>query len=100
MFKSDILPIIIETLEQIIKMTQQQLVHFIKNCDFEFLITLLTISKMLVITYQIPIGLQKSNIDLSTAIGHIELVQSVIDEIRLNVENEFKQIFEYSKNKR
>lgn len=48
---------------------------------------------MLSITYQVSIGLQKSNIDLSSAMAHIELVQSVIIDMRSDVEKEFKNLF-------
>ena len=95
-FKNDILPII-ETMEQIMSDNKDdgaaaRSFHK-KLCDFEFLITLVTVSKMLAITHQISVSLQKPDIDLSSAIGHIELVQSVINDIRSNVEIEFKQLY-------
>eukprot|EP00102_Acyrthosiphon_pisum_P022223 XP_016659433.1 PREDICTED: 52 kDa repressor of the inhibitor of the protein kinase-like [Acyrthosiphon pisum] len=95
-FKNDILPII-ETMEQIVSDNKDdgaaaRSFHK-KLCDFEFLITLVTVSKMLAITHQISVSLQKPDIDLSSAIGHIELVQSVINDIRSNVEIEFKQLY-------
>lgn len=39
------------------------------------------------------VNLQKPSIDLCTAIESVELVQSVISEIRSNVINEFKELF-------
>lgn len=69
-----------------------------KICNFEFIITLFIINKLLAITYQISINLQKSNIDLCTAIEKVELVQSVINDIRLNAENEFKELFNSASN--
>lgn len=95
-FKNDILPIII-TMEQIMldnkdDGTVARSFHK-KLCDFEFLITLATFSKMLATTHQISVSLQKPDIDLSSGIGHIELVQSVINDIKLNVEIEFKHLY-------
>lgn len=96
MFKNDILPII-ETLEQIMSDnkddgTTARSFHN-RLCDFEFLIVLVTVRKMLSITYQVSIGLQKPNINLNSAMKQIELVKSVINDMRTNVENEFKQLF-------
>lgn len=95
-FKNDILPII-ETMEQIMldnKDDETAARSFHKKlCDFEFLITLVTVSKMLAITHKISVSLQKPDIDLSSAIGHIELVKSVISDIRSNVEIEFKHLY-------
>lgn len=48
---------------------------------------------MLSITYHVSVSLQKSNIDLSSAMEHIELVQSVLNDMRLDVENEFKILY-------
>lgn len=61
-----------------------------KLYDFEFLITLVTFSKMLAATHQISVILQKPDIDLSSA---IELIQSVINDIRSNVKIEFKHLY-------
>ncbi|XP_029345792.1 uncharacterized protein LOC103308300 [Acyrthosiphon pisum] len=69
-----------------------------KMCDFEFIITLFTVDKLLGITYQVSVNLQKPNIDLCTAVESIELVQSVISEIRSNVEREFKEVFQFALN--
>jgi hypothetical protein len=64
-----------------------------KMCDFEFIITLFTVDKLLSITYQVFVNLQKPNIDLCTAVESIEVVQSIISEIRSNFERKFKELF-------
>jgi hypothetical protein len=47
----------------------------------------------LAVIHQISVGLQKPDISLSSAIGHIELVQSVINDIRSNFEIKFKHLY-------
>lgn len=49
--------------------------------------------KLLAITFQASVNLQKLNVDLCTTVESIEVVQSVISEIRSNIEREFKAVF-------
>ncbi|XP_050059737.1 52 kDa repressor of the inhibitor of the protein kinase-like [Aphis gossypii] len=101
LFKDNILPII-ATLEQIMSDNKDdgsigRSFHK-KICDFEFIITLFTVNKLLALTYQVSVNLQKSNIDLCTAVESVENVQSVISEMRSIADSEFKEVFKSALN--
>lgn len=101
LFKDNMLPII-ATLEQIMSDNKDdgsigRSFHK-KICDFEFIITLFTVNKLLALTYQVSVNLQKPNIDLCTAVESVENVQSIISEMRSNADSEFKEVFKSALN--